>query len=73
MIACKLSLNISAMTGLTERRPAIINCVDSLLSEENGIQGSVIELLIGLYLCLCWCAPYVHMCICVSVCALVSE
>ena len=75
MIACKGSLNICAMTGLAERRPAIINFVDSLFSEENGIQGSVIQLLIVLYLCLCLCgcAPYLHMCIRVSVCALVSE
>ena len=53
MIACKQSLSIRVMHGLAERRPAIINCVDSLLSDENGIQGSGMELLIGLYLCLC--------------------
>ena len=64
MIACKLSLSISAMTGLAERRPAIVNCVDNLLSEEKLIQDSVIELLIGLHL---WLWGMHRVCICVYV------
>ena len=73
VIASKLSLSIRVMSGLAERRAAIINCVDGLLSDENGRQDSAVELLIGLYLCVCGCAPWVHMCIPVSEYALVSE